>query len=296
MMWFFDLGLFPFFRFWMRAYWLLPVWALVEINYGMGPRDGIGHWAHVGGFLFGGIAAVVLRYSGLEQKANKAIEDKVAWTPEPQIGQANDLMEQDKLPEAIGILNQYLASNPDSFAALNLLQAIHWRASNIPAYQEATGKLCELHLKAKEWEAAWKDYEDFLNAGGEKMPPGAWLDLCRVAQERRDFERALIEYEKLSSAHPSERESVLAKVSAARLCLRYLNRPQEALRLYEVASTSAVPHLDLERDIETGSRDAKAAISQTSCPHQSAQALLDGSARNFQASTQIRARRSDRSV
>lgn len=26
--------------------------ALVEINYGMGPRDGIGHWAHVGGFLF----------------------------------------------------------------------------------------------------------------------------------------------------------------------------------------------------------------------------------------------------
>ena len=56
MMWFFDLGLFPFCRFWMRAYWLLPIWVLMEINYGTGPRDGIGHWAHVGGFLFGGIA------------------------------------------------------------------------------------------------------------------------------------------------------------------------------------------------------------------------------------------------
>jgi membrane associated rhomboid family serine protease len=66
MMWFFDLGLFPFSRFWMRAYWLLPIWVLMEINYGMGPRDGIGHWAHVGGFLFGGIAAVAIRYSGLE--------------------------------------------------------------------------------------------------------------------------------------------------------------------------------------------------------------------------------------
>ena len=42
MMWFFDLGLFPFSRFWMRAYWLLPIWVLTEINYGMGPRDGIG--------------------------------------------------------------------------------------------------------------------------------------------------------------------------------------------------------------------------------------------------------------
>ena len=48
MMWFFDLGLFPFCRFWMRAYWLLPIWVLMEINYGTGPRDGIGHWAHVG--------------------------------------------------------------------------------------------------------------------------------------------------------------------------------------------------------------------------------------------------------
>src|SRR5258708_20033484 len=100
----------------------------------MGPRDGIGHWAHVGGFLFGGIAAVVLRYSGLEQKANKAIEDKVAWTPEPQIGQANDLMEQDNLPEAIGILNQYLASNPDSFPAFNLLQPLLCPAPTIPPH------------------------------------------------------------------------------------------------------------------------------------------------------------------
>ena len=93
MMWFFDLGLFPFSRFWMRAYWLLPIWVVMEINYGMGPRDGIGHWAHVGGFLFGGIAAVAIRYSGLEHKVNKAIEEQVAWTPDPEISQAGDLME-----------------------------------------------------------------------------------------------------------------------------------------------------------------------------------------------------------
>ena len=77
----------------MRAYWLLPIWVLMEINCGMGPRDGIGHWAHVGGFLFGGIAAVALRYSGLEHKVNKAIEEKVAWSPDPEITQAGDFME-----------------------------------------------------------------------------------------------------------------------------------------------------------------------------------------------------------
>jgi membrane associated rhomboid family serine protease len=257
MMWLFDLGLFPYFRFWMRAYWLLPLWAFIEINSGMGPRDGIGHWAHVGGFLFGAFAAVVLRYSGLGHKLNRAIEQKVSWTPEAEIVQANGLMESGKLDEAAGVLNQYLSTNCDSFGAWSLLRAVYWRASNIPAYREATGKLCELHLRARESEAAWREYEDFLNAGGEYVPPTVWLELCRVAEERQDFERAASEYEKLAKTHASKREALLARISAARLCLNRLNRPQDALTLYEAASASAVPHLDLEQDIVSGIREAR---------------------------------------
>jgi len=263
MMWFFDLGLFPFSRFWMRAYWILPIWALIEINYGMGPRDGIGHWAHVGGFLFGGIAAVALRYSGLEHKVNKAIEEKVAWTPDPEITQAGDFMEFGKFDEAAATLNDYLTTKPDSVEAWNLLGAVYWRASNIPAYREATGKLCELHLRARESEAAWQDYEDFLNAGGEHVTPLIWLELCRVAEERKDYERALGEYEKLADAYPSAREAVMAKISAARLCLNRLHRPQDALRLYKDASASTVPHLDFDRDIQIGIQQAKDVLSKS---------------------------------
>ena len=263
MMWFFDLGLFPFLRFWMRAYWLLPLWALLEINFGMGPRDGIAHWAHVGGFLFGGIAAVALRYSGLEHKMNRAIEEKVAWTPPTEVTQASDLMEHHKFDEASAILNEYLAANPDSFLAWNLLRVVHWQKSEIPAYREVTIKLCGLHLQAREHEAAWKDYEEFVQLGGDKMPPDIWLDLCRVPEERQDYERAVGEYEKLAAAYPSERQSLAAQLGAARICLKRLNRPQHALSLYEAASASAVPHLDLERDIESGIREAKNALSQS---------------------------------
>ena len=249
MMWFFDLGLFPFCRFWMRAYWLLPIWVLMEINYGTGTkrRDwtlGARRWIPIWW-----LAAVALRYSGLEHKLNKAIEEKVAWTPDPEITQAGDLMDHSKLDEAAATLNNYLTTKPDSVEAWNLLRAVYWRASNIPAYREATGKLCELHLKANESEAAWQDYEDFLNAGGERIPPDVWLDLCRVPEQQRDFERAVSEYEKLAAAYPSERQSVMAQLGAARICLKRLNRPQDALTLYEGASASAVPHLDLEQDI-----------------------------------------------
>jgi len=276
LMWLFDLGLFPYCRFWIRAYWLLPFWVLMEINSGMGPRDGIGHWAHVGGFLFGALVAVGLRYSGLEQKMDLAIEQKVSWTPDAEIVRANHLTETDKLDDAAEILRQYLATNPDSFAAWNLLRAVYWRASNIPAYRDATGKLCELHLRAKELEAAWQDYEDFLNAGGASMPPTVWLRLCRMPEELKDYERAVREYEKLSAAHPCERQSLEAQMSAARLCLKRLNRPHDALRFYEAVSISPVPHLDLEQDLESGIRESRTMLLQVENSERTASSAIRG--------------------
>ena len=117
-----------------------------------------------------------------------------------------------------------------------------------------------ISLAAHEWEAAWHDYENFLTVGGVGLPPTAWLDFCSMLEARQEFERALSEYENLAVIHPSERQRLLALLGAARICLNRLNRPQDALRFYEAASASAVPHLDLERDIESGIREAKIAI------------------------------------
>jgi tetratricopeptide (TPR) repeat protein len=228
----------------------------------MGPTDGIGHWVHVGGFLFGGIAAVALRYSGLEHKMNKAIEEKVSWTPDPEISQAGDLMDHGKFDEAAANLNSYLTTKPDSVEAWSLLRTGHWQRSDVAAYREVTVTLCGFHLHAREYEAAWKDYEEFLQLGGDKMPPAIWLDLCRLPEEQQDFERAISEYEKLAAAYPFERQSLMAQLAAARICLKRLNRPQDTLRLYEAAAASAVPHLDLEQDIESGIREAKNVLSQ----------------------------------
>jgi predicted Zn-dependent protease len=71
---------------------------------------------------------VALRYSGLEHKLNKAIEEKVAWTPDPEITQAGDLMEHGKFDEAAATLNNYLTTKPDSVEAWNLLRAGYWQS------------------------------------------------------------------------------------------------------------------------------------------------------------------------
>jgi membrane associated rhomboid family serine protease len=247
-------------KFSAAAYWLLPLWLLTEIFYGsMTGSDGVAHWAHVGGFLFGAAAAVGIQHSGLEQKANKAIEEKVGWTADPEIEQASNLMEHGQLDEAISVLTNYTAAKPNSLDAWSLLRQIYTRQNNTQAYLDAMLKTCALHLRAHEVEAAFQDYAEFVDGGG-KMPAATWLDLCKGAEEKQEFERALLEYQNLAATYPTERQALTAQLSAARLCLKRLNRAQDALTLYQTAAASPIPHLDWDQHIQSGIKEAKTAL------------------------------------
>jgi membrane associated rhomboid family serine protease len=254
---------FRMYRFQASAYWLLPFWLLTEIFFGslVGSAGGVAHWAHVGGFVFGALAALAIQHSGLEQKANKAIEDKIAWTNDPELEQAANLMEHGQLSEAVILLMNYVGAKPNSVDAWNLLRQIHSRQSDTAAYLEATVKSCALHLKAHAVEAAFQDYAEYIDNGGSKMPASIWLELCKGAEEMQEFDRALAEYQQLAQAYPAERQALTAQLSAARLCLKRLNRPQDALALYQAASASPIPHLDWEQHIQTGIKEATAAMS-----------------------------------
>jgi membrane associated rhomboid family serine protease len=256
------LFMFRLFRFKAAAYWLLPLWLLMEMFYGslFGSRSGVAHWAHVGGFLFGALAAFGLKYTSLEQKNNKAVEEKIAWTADAEIDQASGLMDHGQLDEAAVMLSNHLAVKPDSLDGWNLMKQIHWRRQETAAFHAATLKTCALHLKARNPEAAWKDYEEFLNSGGGAAPAQVWLDLCKAADEAQSYDRALYEYERLAAAHPNERQALMAQLGAAKVCLKRLNRPQDALAFYQAASASKIPHLDWEQSIQAGIKEAKAAL------------------------------------
>jgi len=51
-----------------------------------------------------------------------------------------------------------------------------------------------------------------------------------------------------------------AQLSAARLCLKKLHRPQDALAIYQAAAKSPIPHLDWDQIIQAGIKEAKAAL------------------------------------
>ena len=253
---------FKVFRFKAAAYWLLPFWLAIEIFYGalFGSNSGVAHWAHVGGFLFGAVAALAIQHSGIEHKTNKAIEEKLAWTNDAELEQASAMMDHGQLPDAIVLLTNYIAVKPGSLDAWNLLRTIYQRQSDTKSFLDATVKTCALHLKAHEIEAAFKDYAEFVDSGG-KMPAATWLELCKGAEEMQEFDRAFAEYHELAQTYPTERQALTAQLSAARLCLKRLNRPQDALALYETAASSPIPHLDWDQHIVAGIKEAKAAMS-----------------------------------
>jgi tetratricopeptide (TPR) repeat protein len=112
--------------------------------------------------------------------------------------------------------------------------------------------VCQLHLKARNSEAAWQDYEDYVQAGGANMPAASWLELCRHAENMQQWERAAAEYEKLANTWPQDRNSVLALISAGRIQLKHLSHPEQALRLYIAAQNSPVPHQDWAETIRKG--------------------------------------------
>ncbi len=252
-------------RFKAPAYWLLPLWLAMEFFYGsaLGTTSPVAHWAHVGGFLFGMAGAFALQQSGMEQKANDAIESKLSWSGAPEVVQASEAMERGKLDEAASILQKHVAANPNSADALNLLQQAHWRRSDMAAYRDATVQLCQVYLKNQDQDNAWRAFEEYQNAGGDKMPAATWLEIIRSLETQQHFDRAVSEYERLAEAYPTEKQSLLAQLAAGRLCLKRLNRPEAALKFYKAAAASKVPHLDWEANIQAGIQDAERAMVPT---------------------------------
>jgi membrane associated rhomboid family serine protease len=242
------------YRFRAPAYTVLPLWLGIQLFSGVaaGESGGVAYWAHIGGFGFGLVMALILSYSGIEQKADRAIQEKVGWSADPRVVKATDLLEKEQFDGAIAELKALIAEKPDSVDAHELLPSVYWRKGDTQSYLQATEAVCQLHLKLHNLEAAWQDYEDYAHAGGTKMPAPSWLELCRHAENIQQWERAAVEYERLAEAWPQDRNSVLALISAGRIQLRQLGQPQHALRLYIAAQNSPVPHQDWNDTIGKG--------------------------------------------
>jgi hypothetical protein len=138
-----------------------------------------------------------------------------------------------------------------------MLQRIYWQKNDLPAQRDALVKLLGLEIKANDHEGALQTCQDFRNAGGEMLPASLWLEFCRQLETQPDVSRAADEYLELAKAYPAEKQGLLAQMAAGRIYLKRLNRPADALRLYEAAQASSIPHADWQATLDRGIAEAR---------------------------------------
>jgi len=194
----------------------------------------------------------LIRATGIEHTANQAIEAKVSWTADPRILRATESLGEKNPAGAIFALRELVKEKPDSLDAWELLLTAQSQKQDFEGQKETLGVLCRLRVAAGDLEGAWNNYTEFKNLGGEKLPRGVWLEICRYLERENRWEVAAEEYERLAHSNPGERASVAALVSAAHLYGTRLFKPAHAEELFKEAMASAAPHSDLDSTIQEG--------------------------------------------
>lgn len=110
-------GFFAFriFSFEAPAYVMLPMWAVVEVLYGLvTSSSGTAHWAHAGGFAFGAGVAGAFRLLGVDRSLDDRTERAAVLGDDPRLDTARALVAKGDAAQAIAMLEGLALEKADS--------------------------------------------------------------------------------------------------------------------------------------------------------------------------------------
>ena len=97
------------------AYTVLPLWLGFEALLGwILPGDSSAYMAQVGGFAFGVVGALVLRWTGIDRKLDDSVERAAKLGGDPRIDEARLLLKQGDPELALAMLEGLAVEKPDS--------------------------------------------------------------------------------------------------------------------------------------------------------------------------------------
>jgi hypothetical protein len=97
------------------AYVMLPLWAVVELLYGLVlGSSGNAHWAHVGGFGLGLVVAGGFRIFGVDRRLDDASERAAVLGSDPRVDAARALVASGEVDQAVALLEGLAKEKPES--------------------------------------------------------------------------------------------------------------------------------------------------------------------------------------
>jgi membrane associated rhomboid family serine protease len=252
-------------QFYVRAFLYLPFWFLCQ--YGMalwvGNGSGVAVWAHVGGFLFGFVAALLIAILGIERRfIRPSIEAVVSYTANPDLGRAIEEGRKGHLLEARRATDRVLISEPKNVDARILAYDFAVEFGDRTEIGRRAAALLELYISMDERILARGLIREVLDQGIASLPSRFLLRAAEFLAADGEAARATEIYELLARTRPEEPAALRALLQLAELRRKTgdISGAREALERARRHPDCAGEWLEVLRQHEASIRDAPHSI------------------------------------
>ncbi len=235
----------PFF-FTARAYVMLPLWFASELfSFFFGKVGSVAYGAHVGGFVFGLLVALVLQQTGVDKKLDQAIEEKITVSQDPRIVEASDLTTQGRAVEALTLLDQFTDASSNIDVQLETLRAAK-AAGQTGREMEAYGRLLQLYIRDKQNDAAITLLREVrADKRLAELPAPALMTMGQTLEKTGLEREATDAYDALHRGNPTSLVAVKAMLAQAKIEVR-LGAIDHARELFTIVRESPFSTKELD--------------------------------------------------
>jgi membrane associated rhomboid family serine protease len=200
------------FRAFVPAYVVLPLWLLEQFWYAYTwDEAGVAWWAHIGGFVFGALLALVIGLARIEERfIDPAIEAEIATVQNPAIERAADARVAGDLVRAQTEIASALAKEPQNVDAWNEAYEIAIAAKDAARAGNAAQRLLDLQLRAGERQLAAQLIRDAHERLGEALPLRFLVSAAAFCEKEGDGTSALAFYDDVTRRAPQDPASFRA--------------------------------------------------------------------------------------
>lgn len=201
------------FRFLVPAFVFLPLWFIAQFLLAttLAEPGGVALWAHVGGFAFGAVAALLVVALRLEKKwIHPAIERQVSWNQNAGLVDAMEARERGDLAGARRLTEQALRQDPSNVDAQRFACDLALEAYDWAGFGREAARLLELHVARGENELARQLIAEAPSHAHAALPFRFHQRAAAFLDKTGDVEWATRFYREIATHHAAEPGSLRA--------------------------------------------------------------------------------------
>jgi membrane associated rhomboid family serine protease len=214
---------FPPGRFSASAATMLPLWFLTQLSdfhfYSL--RTNIDFLAHIGGFIFGFLAALCIREMKIEEKfIRPRLERKDSCRLHPKFQEALENLGNGRRRDAVSGLLEAAKAEPENPDIHSEIAEIARRTGDGVLAERHGARAVKLYLEAGMLDAAYSDFSKTVErCGGIHLPARTLLELGERLEKSRKTEESIGVLTYMAEKYPYEHETFQGLVLLGRLYL-----------------------------------------------------------------------------